>query len=124
MIAASGLFVPLSPPLQHVRMHSPDPCAPCLQVRAGSRVPPFGQGEVVPPQTHAPPPATHVPSSSPDELPDDSPLLLAVATLPDVEVDEVEPASLVPVLSSELHACVKINAAVEKNEMKRSPRFM
>ena len=89
-----------------------------------SRAPPFGHGDVEPPHTHAPPPETHV-SSSVEPLLDDSPELLEVAcVLPDDDVDDVAPPSFAPVLSSELHACVMSNAAVEKNERKRSPRFM
>src|SRR5690606_28769116 len=114
--AASGFGGgPLSPPVQHVRKHWPDPCGPCLHVSAGSRVPPVGHGVVRPPHTQAPPPLTHVSSLLPLEL-DVSPELLVDDVLPDdVDVEDAPPSSsVVPVFSSELHACVERSAAVER----------
>ena len=115
--------MPLSPPLQQLTKHAPDPCGPCAHVSDGSRAPPFGHGEVDPPQTHAPPPGTHVKLSLDD--PDEAPELVAPEEVFPDDVDvELAPPSFAPVLSSELHACVTSNAAVEKSEMKKSPRFM
>ena len=75
-------------------MHSPEPCGPCLHLSVVSRAPPFGHGEVDPPQTHAPPPGTHV-SSSAEPLLDSSPELLEVAcVLPEDDVDDVAPLLL------------------------------